>query len=110
MPPQTASGGISRERFKLGSSNFAHLLRTRGPTKVPERASTAPSGRLHNAIKYYSEMVRDTAKDKCTVASKASSNFLSEEYRHSFQIERRGVSPTPTLWWASCRIFAQISS
>ena len=45
-----------------------------------------------------SEMVRDPAKDKCTAAS----NFSSEKYRQSFRIERRGVLPGPTLWWASC--------
>ena len=33
-----------------------------------------------------SEMVRDTAKDKCTTASNASSNFSSEEYRSVFEI------------------------
>ena len=43
------------------------------------------------------EMARDTAKDKCTAASKVSSNFSREEYRHSFRIKRRGVSPSHTM-------------
>ena len=46
MPPTTASGGISRERFHLGSSNFTRLSRTSGPTNMPEMGSPAPSGRL----------------------------------------------------------------
>ena len=52
--------------------------------------------------KAYKEMLRDTAKDKCTAASNASSKFSSEEYRHSCRTKRRGVSRSPTLWWASC--------
>ena len=32
IPPQTTWGGISRERFKRGSRNFAGLSRTKGPT------------------------------------------------------------------------------
>ena len=44
---------------------------------------------------YNSEMVRDTAKDKCNAASKVSSNFLSEEYRQSFQINRRAFRLVP---------------
>ena len=51
---------------------------------------------------YKSEMVRDTAKDKCTAASKAYSNLSSEEYRQRFRIKLRGVSPSPALWRASC--------
>ena len=42
---------------------------------------------------YNSKMVRDMAKGKCTAASKAFSNFSSEECRPSFRIKRRGVSP-----------------
>ena len=50
-------------------------------------------------------MVRDTAKDKCTAASKGSSNLQSEEYWQSFKFKKRhGISPCPTLWWASCTI------
>ena len=93
IPPPMTSGGISRERFKLGSLNFKCLSRTCDPTNLLQMASPAPSSRLQNAIKFQnttesaqngsemqeracnSEMVRDTAKDKCTAASKASSNF-----------------------------------
>ena len=53
--------------------------------------------------------MRDTAKDKCTPASKASSNFSNEEYRKSFRIKWRGVPPSPTLWWASCYAFTLCS-
>ena len=49
MPPPTDSGGISRERFKLGSPTC--LPRTSGPTNLLEMASPGPSGRLQNAIK-----------------------------------------------------------
>ena len=34
--------------------------------------------------------------------SKASSNFSSKKYRQRFGTKRRGVSYSPTLWWASC--------
>ena len=47
------SGGISRERFKVGSRNFTSLSRTSGHTNLPEMASPAPSGWLQNATKYY---------------------------------------------------------
>ena len=30
------------------------------------------------------------------------SNFSIEKYRQRFRIKRRGVSPSLTLWWASC--------
>ena len=55
MPPATASGGISRERFKLGSSSFTCLSTTSGIINLPEMASPspAPSGRLQNAIIFY---------------------------------------------------------
>ena len=37
-----------------------------------------------------------------SAVSKANSNFSSEEYRQRFRIKRRGVSPSPTIRWASC--------
>ena len=40
-------------------------------------------------------MVRYTAKDKCTAASKAYSDFSSEEYRQSFRIKRRAFRLVP---------------
>ena len=54
MPPPTALGGISRERFKRGSPNSTHLSETIGNTKLPDShmASLAASGRLQSAIKY----------------------------------------------------------
>ena len=55
---------------------------------------------------YNSEIVRYTAKDKCTAASKASSNFANEQYRQSFRSKRRGVSPSPILWWASRLLYS----
>ena len=39
---------------------------------------------------------------KSNAVSQSSSNLSSEEYRLHFQIKRRDVSPSPTLWWASC--------
>ena len=39
---------------------------------------------------------------KVNAVLKASSNFSSLEYRQRFRIKWRGVSPSPTLWWASC--------
>ena len=35
--------------------------------------------------------------------SKSSSNFAREVYRQRLRLKRRGVSPTHTLWWASCK-------
>ena len=42
--------------------------------------------------------------------SKASSNFLSEEYGQRFQIKQRGDLPGPTLWWASCSCWKKTDS
>ena len=94
MPPP---GGISRERFKLGTWNFTRSSRTSGPTNLKEMASPAPSGRLQNVINYYSTVRKPgpkcskglitwkwceiRTKDKCTAASKAASNFSSQEYQ-----------------------------
>ena len=41
MPPRTASGRISRERFKRGSRNFENLSPTIGPTKVTDKNITS---------------------------------------------------------------------
>ena len=46
MPPQTASGGMSPERFKQGSQNFICLLYTIAPTNLPDMTSLAVSSRL----------------------------------------------------------------
>ena len=73
---------------------------------MPEMTPTAHSGWLQNAVEilqksaengsemqknaYKSEMVWDTARDKCTAESEASSNssnFSSEEYQQSFRIK-----------------------
>ena len=51
IPPPTASGGISPERFKVGSRNFTHLSRTIGLINLLERTSLAVSGRMD--AKYY---------------------------------------------------------
>ena len=54
-----------------------------------------------------SEMVRDTVKNKCTAAAKASSNFSSEEYRQSFRIKRcafRLVPPNGAILVCVCII------
>ena len=51
IPPPTALGGISRERFKLGSLNFTHLSRTFGLIHALEMTSLAASGPLKNVIK-----------------------------------------------------------
>ena len=79
------------------------LIEDKWPHKPARNGIKAPSGRLTNAVKFYrkvrkngsemqikaynSEIVRDTAKDKCTAASKASLNFSSEEYRQSCRIK-----------------------
>ena len=60
MPPQTASDGISRERFKGGSLNFTRLSLTTSPTKLPDMASLVASGLLQNAIKYCTKVVHKT--------------------------------------------------
>ena len=52
MPPQTASGRISRESFKQGSPNFRWLSEITDPTKLPHTTSLVASRRLQNAIKY----------------------------------------------------------
>ena len=52
MPPQTASGGISREMFRSGSPNFTRLSGTTGATNLFDMTSLVPSGRPQNASKY----------------------------------------------------------
>ena len=60
--------------------------------------------------------VQDFFCIKCNSVSMASSNFSNQEYWQRFRIKRRGVSPSPTVWWASCffsferHAFHQISS
>ena len=92
---QAAPQTCQKRRHQLLLVGCQMLLNTTDQTSV-QNGSEMPKKA------YNSEILRDTAKDKCTAASGASSNFSSEEYRHSFQIKRRGVSPCPTLWWASC--------
>ena len=60
MPPQTASGRISRERFKRESPNFRRLSGTNGPTNLWDMTSLVASGRLQNAIKYWTNVMRKT--------------------------------------------------
>ena len=57
MPPQTASGGISREKFKRGSPNCTRLSRTSGLINLPEMTSLVASDRLQNAIKLFTKVV-----------------------------------------------------
>ena len=52
MPLPTASGGISRERFKLGSRSFWRLSGTIGLTNMLDVTSLAASGLLQNAVNY----------------------------------------------------------
>ena len=56
MLPPTAWGRISPERFKRRSRNFTPLSETIGLTNLPDmtslEATYLTSGKLHNAIKY----------------------------------------------------------
>ena len=54
-----------------------------------------------NPLLFWLPWQRGWAK-RYTATSKVSPNFSSEEYRWSFRIKRRGVPPSPTLWWDSC--------
>ena len=60
MPPRTASGGISRERFKRGSPNFTRLSGTTVPTNQPDMTPLITSGRLQNSIKYCTKVTGKT--------------------------------------------------
>ena len=60
MPPQTASGGISRERFKRGSPNSTWLSETTGHTNLPDMTSLVTSSRQQNAIKYCTQVMGKT--------------------------------------------------
>ena len=80
MAPPNGLGGISRERFRRGSSNFTRLSMTSGPSNQPETASLAPSSRQQNAVKYYRK-VRKTGpkyrkrlitRQRCEVRQKLS--------------------------------------
>ena len=50
MPQPTASGRISRERFRQGSRNVTRLLGIIGYINMPEMASLGASGWLQNVI------------------------------------------------------------
>ena len=58
MPLQTASGGISRQRFMRVSPNFTRLSWITGPTNLLDITSTVASGRLQNAINYWTKVMR----------------------------------------------------
>ena len=60
MPPQPASGGISRERLTRGSPNFTRLSSITGPTNLLDMTLLVPSGRLQNVIKYWTKVMRNT--------------------------------------------------
>ena len=57
MPHQTASCGISRERFKRWSQNFTRLSGTTGARKMLDMTSLVTSHRLQSAIKYWTKVV-----------------------------------------------------
>ena len=59
IPLQTASGGIFRKRFKRRSS-CTRLSETTSPTNVCDMTSLVTSGRLKNAIKYCTKVMRQT--------------------------------------------------
>ena len=64
MPLQTASGGMFREGFKRGSPNFTWVSGTIGPPNLPDMTSLVVSGRLQNANKYCTKVVRKTSPAK----------------------------------------------
>ena len=55
-----------------------------------------------HTLPFFMERVSFFFYMKCNAVSKASSNFLNEEYWQRFRIKWRGVSPSPTIWGASC--------
>ena len=63
LPGHMASGGISREKFKQGYLNFTRLLRTTGSTTRSDMTSLVACGRLQNAIKYSTKVLRKTGSD-----------------------------------------------
>ena len=64
MPPPTASGGISQERFRRGSRTFAGLSGTIGSQNLPNMTSLAASGRLQNAVKYCTKVRKTGPADQ----------------------------------------------
>ena len=61
IPHQKASGVISREQFKRGSPNFTRLSGTTCPRNLQDiMTSLIASGRLQNAIKYCTKVMRKT--------------------------------------------------
>ena len=60
MPPYTASGVISREKFMRGSPNFTRLSGTNVHKNLPDMTSLISSGRLQNAIEYWTKVMRKT--------------------------------------------------
>ena len=51
---------VSRERFKQRSPNLECLSGTTGPINLPDMTLLPPSGRLQNAIKYYTKVRKKT--------------------------------------------------
>ena len=82
---------------------FTHLSRTIVLTNLPVMTSPAASDQHFSKF----ENGWNAASDgfvciKSNAVSKASSYSPSEEYQQRFLVKRRGLSPSPTLWWASC--------
>ena len=122
MPPQTALGGISRERFKRGSRNLTRLSRTTAPINLPQMTSLAVFGRLKNAIKYCTK-VRKTgvagveAHNSVTVSGKITCNDTEFDWTSAEIVKLSGAafclaSPIGGLLnfqshqWCFCLLFA----
>ena len=112
MLPPTALGGISQERFELGSASFTRFSKTSGPTNLPEMTSPAPSGRRQNAITYYRKVHKTGPKCRkrlmtwkwCEIRQKLS--VLQHQSRLQISrvknIGRVFEVSSVALWWASC--------
>ena len=74
--PHKPAGNVITRSFRSAAKMLLNTTESaQNVTEMQKRAHT-------------SEMVRDTAKETCTAASKASPNFSREEYRQSFAAQR----------------------
>ena len=58
MLPQTALGGISREKFSEDHRISHGYQEQLAPTNLPDLTSLVASGRLQDVIKYYTKVMR----------------------------------------------------
>ena len=84
MQPQTASDGISRERFMRGSPNFTRLSGITGTTNLLDMTSLVTSGRLQNAIKHWTKVMRKTGGQRVKIVYSRTRHEVTSYFQSAF--------------------------